>query len=192
VLYDPPEYFGFVLGAADADKAKLVLTLMDKHLVFTDAILGSAVLTLKKIALSGAKAPMQEVVLALCDPETGDSTRAQVVLGVRLCGKSEGFGFGVERVLEYERWRPEQGAAPWGSSEKHLLPVDPGKWSATVVAASSSDHRQGQGTAATAYFWTLDEASLPLPPGWAADPWRASASFGDGGWQYSTAFRFTK
>jgi len=250
VAFDPPEYFGFVCAPADVPKAKVIVTLMDKNMVFADTILGSAVFPLKKMGSSGSssslrdrsgsnmsslstnsaattnsnssspgggggrgggQANMHEVVLRFSDPDTGDTLDTKVSLGLGLRSKSEGFGFGIERVFELQRWRPEQIHSPWGSSDKHLLPADPGKWSASPLASSSSskdskDSKDSKGSgsspsksnssssspATVAHFWTLDEASQLLPPGWSADPWRASAIFGDGGWQYSTAFRYTK
>jgi len=241
VAFDPPEYFGFVCAPADVPKAKVIVTIMDKNMVFADTILGSAVFPLKKMGNSSngsssnssrdrsgsnnsnnssassnsaattrssssssssanggaSQGDMHQVVLTLSDPDTGDTLETKVSLGLGLRSKSEGFGFGIERVFELQRWRPEQIHSPWGSSDKHLLPADPGKWSASPLASSSSKDKSNKSkdsssSGAMAHFWTLDEASQLLPPGWSADPWRASATFGDGGWQYSTAFRYTK
>jgi hypothetical protein len=118
----------------------------------------------------------EDMVLPLYSVETGDRLKTALVVGLRLVPKAWGFGFAVEQVYEYQRWRPECIDNVWGSDEDHLMLADPGKWSDETGA----------------FFWSLDEASRPLPPGWTAEPWRASSKFGDHGWQYATAFRVAK
>lgn len=129
---------------------------MGKGSFKADTVLGSAILHLKTLAWESpgtqqtlSWSPFQ---LSLSDVETGDPTGTSVMIAVRLVQKSVGFGFGLENVYEFERWRLEC-EPKWGNSSKYLLPTDPGRW-------SDSKER---------YAWTLDEASTPLPPGWHAD-----------------------
>ena len=95
-----------------------------------------------------------------------------MVLGVRVCGKEEGFAFGVDYAYELERWRPDRNP-PWGSDASYLLRTDPGGW-------MDADGR---------CYYTMDEVTPPLPPGWEADLWRASTGFGEEGFQYARSFQ---
>jgi len=188
LVWDPPEYRGFVLDtSSDLAKASVNATVISKgSITSSDQIIGTAVFPLKALMngghgassgepLSPPKSPQSsffnetELVATLSDPETNEPTAVKLVVGLQIISKAQGFGFGMERVFELQRWRPGK-QPPWGSSSDYLLPTDPGKWA----------NVQGQ------CFWSLDEASPgSLPRGWVAEPWRASTGFGDGGWQYS-------
>mmetsp|Transcript_66155 Transcript_66155/g.149348 ORF Transcript_66155/g.149348 Transcript_66155/m.149348 type:complete len:462 (+) Transcript_66155:420-1805(+) len=177
LVYDPPEFFGFVCDT-DSANAKIVATVMDKNAWSDDVPIGSATLPLRKLKCKEAAAPGgdledakdEEVRLKLCSAETGEPLNTVVVLGVNVVAKAVGFGFGVERVFEFETWDVDDmlwvSAQPGGGV--------PGRWS----------NQDG-----TQWSWSLDEASLPLPPGWTAEPWRASSHFGDLGWQYIMSMR---
>ena len=122
LIFDPPEYFGFVCDP-DMSKTKLVVTIVDKNLVCEDTVLGSAVFSLKKKTVGES---FEVVEANIIYSETGDRSATSLILGLRLVDKAAGFGFGVEQLFEYERWNVTaqvQGAPVWGSSEAHLLSV---------------------------------------------------------------------
>mmetsp|Transcript_38796 Transcript_38796/g.76460 ORF Transcript_38796/g.76460 Transcript_38796/m.76460 type:complete len:261 (+) Transcript_38796:130-912(+) len=142
VVWDPPEFEGFVVDAVDLSKAKIHVTVMDKHAFTKDSVIGTAVLPLKAFDRSDvvnlesaaassssslvAAVPRLEIVQVLSDPETGEDTHVTMVLGLQLLTKEAGFGFGVEKVFELQRWRLECDPV-WGSGSEHFLPADPGK-----------------------------------------------------------------
>mmetsp|Transcript_36499 Transcript_36499/g.74163 ORF Transcript_36499/g.74163 Transcript_36499/m.74163 type:complete len:266 (-) Transcript_36499:511-1308(-) len=147
VVWDPPEFEGFVVDAVDLSKAKVYVTVMDKNVLTKDSVIGTAVLPLKAFDRSdvldlepaasassaaassgaaGAAVPRLEVVQVLSNPKTGESTKVTIVLGLQLMSKEAGFGFGVEKVFELQRWRLECDPV-WGSGSEHFLPADPGK-----------------------------------------------------------------
>jgi hypothetical protein len=147
---------------------------MDQEAWSEDVPMGSAVLYLKDLPVvdEGPKLTYSEATVALSDPESGDPLDMYLTIDVCVTTRDKGFDFGMETLYEYQRWSTLEQA--WGNDEQDMDVTDPGIWS----------------DQAGKYFMTLDDAAHDLPPGWQADPWRTSHSFGENGWQYGHGYPF--